>query len=71
MIEKLAALARVALLQSTQIWVGELGASVICTNDRIRGSNIYEGSCCTGTMSTDDEAMTASGMINIARTWCN
>ena len=33
-IEKLAVPARVVLLQSANIWVGDSGASVHCTNDR-------------------------------------
>ena len=43
-IEKLAIPARVALLQSTNIWVGDLGASTHFMNNRCRGSNIHEGS---------------------------
>ena len=41
-IEKLAVSARVALLQSTNSLVGDLGASVHCTNDGHRGSDIHK-----------------------------
>ena len=69
-IENLVAPARVALSQSANIWVGDLGASVHCTNNRSRGSNIDEVSA-AGTMCAHDEAITASSKMDIARTWCN
>ena len=50
--------------------VGELGASVHCTNDWCRGSNICKGSG-TGTIGAHCEAMTASSMMDVAGTFCN
>ena len=69
-IEKLEVLARVALLQSTNVWVGDSGASVHCTNSRCRGSNIHEG-IGAGTIGAHSKAMTASRILVIAGTWCN
>ena len=43
-IEKLAVTARVDLLQSTNIWVGDLGVSVHSIINRCRGSNTCKGS---------------------------
>ena len=65
-IEKLAVLARVAILQYANIWVGDFESSVPCTNDRSRGNNIHEGSG-TGTVGAHGEAMTASSIMDIAR----
>ena len=48
-IEKLAISAKVALLQSTNIWVSDSGAYVHCINNRSGGSNILRGSG-TGTI---------------------
>ena len=70
MIKKLAVPAGVALLQSANIWVGDSGASVHCTNDRCRGSNIHEDSG-TGTVGAHGGAMTASSIMDITGTWCN
>ena len=61
---------RVALLQSANIWVGDMGASVHYTSDRCGGSNICEGSG-AGTIDTHGKAMTASSIMDIAGTWCN
>ena len=69
-IEKLAVLARVTLLQSTNIWVGDFGASIHCTNDRSGGSSIREGSG-IGTMGAHGKAMVASSIMGTVRTWCN
>ena len=69
-IEKLAVPTRVALLQSTNIWVGDLGVSVHCLNDRVRGSNIHQGSG-TGTIGEHGDAMTARSIMDTAGTWCN
>ena len=69
-IGKLAVLARVALLQSTNIWGGHLVASLPCTHNRCRGSNILKGSG-AGTTGAHGEAMTASNIMDIAGTWCN
>ena len=69
-IENLAVPARVALLQSTNIWVGDSEASVHCVNDRCRGSNIHEDSG-TGTLGAHGEATTASSIMDTAATWCN
>ena len=66
-IEKLAVPARVALLQSTNIWVGDSGASVHCMNKRDGGSNIHKGSG-PGTLGTHGKAMTASSIMDIAGT---
>ena len=65
--EKLAIPARVVLLQSANIWVGDLGASVHCTNNRCGGINIHEGSG-TGTIDAHGKAMTASSIMDIAGT---
>ena len=69
-IKKLAVLARVALLQSAFIWVGDSGASLHCTNDRHGGSNICEGSG-TGSIGALGMAMTASSIIYIPGIWFN
>ena len=69
-IENRAALARVALLQSANRWVDGSGASVHCTNDRHRGSNIHEGNG-AGTMGAHGKAMIARSIMDIAVTWCN
>ena len=69
-IEKLAIPAKVALLQSANIWVGDLVAYVDCMNNRCGGSNICEGSG-TGTIGTHGEAMTTSSIMDITGTWCN
>ena len=69
-IEKQVVPARVALLHSTNVWVGDLRVPVHSTNDRCRASNIQEGSG-TGTMGTHGQAMTASSILDIAGTWCN
>ena len=68
-IEKLALPARVALLQSANIWVGDLGASLDCMNNRCGGSNICKGSG-IGTIGTHGEAMTTSSIMDISGTWC-
>ena len=68
--EKLAVLAKVAMLQSINIWVGDSGASVHCTNDRTKDINIHEGGG-IGTMDMHGETMTASSSIDSARTWYN
>ena len=39
-------------------------------NNRIRGSNIHEGSG-TGIIGAHGEVMTASSIMDVARTWCN
>ena len=57
-------------MQSTNIWVGNLRASVHCIYDRCEGRNIHEGSD-TGTMGAHGEAMTASRIMDNAETWCN
>ena len=59
--------ARVALLQSINIWVGDSGVSIYCMNNRCRGSNISKGSG-TGTVGVHREAMTASIIMDIAGT---
>ena len=69
-IEKLVIPAQVALLQSANIWVGDLGASVHCTNNRQGGSNIYKGSG-AGNVGVDGEAMTISSVMDFVGTWCN
>ena len=69
-IEKLAVPSRVALLQSTNIWLAKLGASVHCINGRCRDCNIHEGSG-TGTVDAHGEAMIASSIMESAGTWCN
>ena len=69
-IEKLAVLARVVLLQSANIWVGDSEASVHCTNDRTKCTNIHKGSV-IDTMCAHGEAMTASSIMDIPGTWCN
>ena len=58
------------LLQSDNIWVGDSGASVHCTNDRHGGSNIHEGNG-TGTIGLHGEAMTDSSIMDITGNWCN
>ena len=58
------------LLQSTNIWVGDLGASVYCTNDRHGKGNLHKG-IGTGTIGAHCKAMTASSIMDIAGTWCN
>ena len=68
--EKHAVPAKMALLQSINIWLGDLEASIYCMNDKTGGINIYEGGG-VGTMGMDGEAITASGMINNAGTWYN
>ena len=67
--DKLAEPAKVALLQSANIWVGNLEVSFHCTNDRSSGGNTHEGSG-TDTIGAHGEAMTASRIMDIARTWC-
>ena len=64
-IEKLAVPAKVTILQSTNIWVGDLGVSVHCTNDRTGGINIHEGSS-IGTMGGHGDATTAISIVDIA-----
>ena len=62
-----------ALLQSINIWVSDLGSSVHFTNDRCVGSNIHEGSG-IGTVCTigaHGDAMTAHSIMDITGTWCN
>ena len=66
-IEKLAVPARVALLQSADIWVGDLGASVLCTNDRHGGINIREGSS-ADIIGAHGEVMTVSSIMDIPGT---
>ena len=56
--------ARLALLQSTNNWVGDLGTSVNCTNDRCKDSNIHEGSG-AGTIGTNGKAMTACSIMDM------
>ena len=68
--EKLAVPAKVALLQSANIWMADLGVSIHCMNDETGGINVHEGGN-VGTMGTHSEATTASSIIDIARTWCN
>ena len=62
--------ARVALLQYANIWVGDLGASLHCTNDSHGASKKHEGSS-TGTIGAHGMAMTASSIMDIAGTLCN
>ena len=69
-IEKQAVAAKVALLQSTSIWICDSGASVHCMDDKMGGINIHEGGI-IGTMGDHDEAMTASSIMDVAGTWCN
>ena len=57
-IEKLAVPARLALLQSSNIWVGNLGAFIHCKNNRCGGSNTHEGSG-AGTMGAHGEYLEA------------
>ena len=66
-IKKLTLPTRVALLQSTNVCVGDLGVSVHCTNNQHGGSNICEG-IGTGTIGAFGEAMTANSLMYIART---
>ena len=67
-IEKLVVLAKVALVQSINIWVGDSGASVHCTNYRTRGINVHEGNS-IGAVGAHGEIMTASSTMDITRTW--
>ena len=69
-IEKQVVPVRVALLQSTDIWVGDSGASVHSTNERCRGSNMCKGNG-AGTIGAHDRVITASSIMDIAGTWCN
>ena len=68
-IAKLAALANIALLQSTYIWIGNSGATVHYTNDRTVGINIHDGAD-IGTVGIHG-AMNASSIVDITRAWCN
>ena len=63
--EKLAIPARVVLLQSANIWVGDLGASVHCTNNRHGDNNIHKGSG-AGSVGDHRKAMTASSIMDTA-----
>ena len=66
-IEKLAISAKVVLLQSANIWVGDLGSSVHCMNDRCGVCTIHEGSD-TGTVGAHSKAMTVHSIMDIAGT---
>ena len=61
-VEKLAIPARVALLQSTDVWVGDLGTPVHCMNHRQGGSNIHKAND-TGTVCAHGKAMIAISII--------
>ena len=65
--KKLAIPAKVALLQSANILVHDLGASVHCMNDRNGDSNIHEGSG-AGSVGALHKTMTASRIMDTAGT---
>ena len=62
--------AKVELLQSANVWVGDLGASVHCTNDRHGHSNTHKGNG-GGTIGAYGKDMSASSIMDISGTWCN
>ena len=61
--------AYMALLQSTNIWVSDSGASVNFTNNRCGGSNVHEGSG-AGAIGAHSKAMTSSSIMDTAEIWC-
>ena len=69
-IEKLAVPAKVALVQSANVWVGDLLLSVHCMNNRHGGTNIYEDSGAS-TVGAHGKTITVSSIMDIFETWCN
>ena len=63
-------LAKVALLQSTNIWICDAGASLHCMNDTTRGINSHQNGS-NGIMGVHGGANTASSIMDTTGTWCN
>ncbi len=69
-IESVAVLRSMALLQHRDIWVGDTGASVHCTNDIVWAHNVQEPPSVT-TLGQHGTAATASKLVDIGGHWCD
>ncbi len=58
------------LFQHRDIWVGNTGASVLCTNNIVGAHNVHKPPLVT-TLGQHDTAVTASKLAKIYGQWCN
>ncbi len=69
-VENVAVPRSMALLRHRDIWVGDTGASVHCTNDMVGAHNIREPPTVT-TLGQHGAAATASKLVDIHGQWCD